>query len=96
MESINNGIGNGIELNEQELEQVAGGKKAHQTVTVVLDNAPVRRRPGRDAQVLGRLRKGTVVSFLGETRRTSDGLTWMKVNYNGEEAWVSDKYCKLS
>ncbi|MBR2570725.1 MAG: SH3 domain-containing protein [Clostridia bacterium] len=83
-----------LELNEEDLEQIAGGKK-NQFVKAVEDNAPVRRRPGRDAQVLGRLRKGTVVSFLGETRNTSDGLTWMKINYNGEIAWVSNKYCRF-
>ena len=92
MENIEN-LENTVELNEEELSEVAGGKN-HQFVKTI-DEAPVRRRPGRDAQVIGRLAKGTVVSYLGEIRNTSDGLRWAKVSYTGQVGWLSNKFSKF-
>ena len=98
MENINNSInsiGNGIELNEQELEQAAGGKNKPKTV-VTTGNVHVRKGPGLDYASMGTLAKGTTVSYLGSTKKDERGVAWYKINFNGNVGWVSSKYSKLA
>ena len=94
MESINNGIENSVELNEQELEEIAGGKKANQKVKAT-GNLNVRKGPSKDYAILGTVSAGTELEFLGELKKDKRGVVWYKVRYAGKAAWVSSKYSKI-
>lgn len=83
-----------LELSNEELELISGGKK--QVFVKTSEGATVRIRPGRDQQVIGRPKPGTLLCYLGETKKTSDGLSWAKINFEGFEGWVSSKFSKFA
>ncbi len=58
------------------------------TATVTSDFLNVRSGPGLGNSIVGRLNGGQTVTVLG---RSSDGA-WLKINYNGGEAWVYAAY----
>ncbi len=53
---------------------------------ITADSLNVRKGPGTSYESIGYLHKGDQVTILGE----SNG--WYKIDYNGQEAWVSGKY----
>jgi len=86
---------NMIELNPEELEEVSGGKgKSNFLKTTGQVN--VRKGPGLDYTSIGTLAKGTIVSYLGSTKKDDRGVAWYKINYNGIAAWISSKYSKFA
>jgi len=90
MEEINKTV----ELNEEELEEVAGGKSAGQKIKAT-GNLNVRKGPSLDYIVLGTIATGKTLEFLGEVKKDKRGVAWYKVRYNGHTAWVSSKYSKI-
>lgn len=50
------------------------------------DPLRIRKEPSTDSEVLGTFESGTQILVFG----TTDG--WVKIMYNNEEAWLSDKF----
>ncbi len=50
------------------------------------DPLRIRKEPSTDSEVLGTFESGTQIEVFG----TADG--WVKIMYNNEEAWLSDKF----
>ena len=82
------------ELNLEELEEVSGGKSANQKIKATGD-LNVRKGPGLGYAILGAIKKGSTLEFLGEIKKDSRGVYWGKVNYKGSTGWVSSKYAKI-
>lgn len=80
---------NVVELNDEALEEVSGGRSIRTT-----GNVNVRRGPGLYYASIGTARKGSTLTYLGSSKRDDRGVTWYKVNYNGYEGWVSSRYSK--
>ena len=55
----------------------------------------VRAEPGTDARVIGVLHKGFTAPYQGETRQWG-GRDWYKVDFDGEDGWVSSKYAEVT
>ena len=80
-----------IELDDEELEEVSGGKKY---ITGYSGNTHVRTGPGRSYSSIGILHKEEDCTYLGKTARDERGVIWYKVKYGGRTGWVSSKYTK--
>ena len=78
-----------MELTDEMLEEVAGGKKIVATGTV-----KIRRGPGLDFGVIGYLSKGDSLTYDGASEKDSRGVKWYRVKYNGGYGWVSSRYSK--
>lgn len=85
---------NAVELNMDQMEEVTGGKGSGDIVKTT-GNVHVRKGPGLDYAEMGTLEKGTLISYLGSTKKDERGVKWYKINYNGKVGWVSSKYSKL-
>ena len=86
---------NVTELNDEELEAVAGGKSRY----IEGDNGKshVRTGPGLDYKKLGVLHVGEDAKYLGKTAVDDRGVVWYKIRWEGRDAWVSSRYtCKVS
>ena len=81
---------NAIELNENELEEVTGGK--HTYITGDTGKSNVRTGPGLSYKSLGTLHKEESARYLHETSVDDRGVVWYKIKWNGREAWVSSRY----
>jgi len=86
MNEINVNENNAVELNEEMLEQVSGGKVT--MVTCKVSEANVRSGPGKDYAIIGHLRKGEKVTFKGEKKKDKDGKTWLCVNKGTKFGWI--------
>lgn len=86
----NNGNLEALELNEDELEEVSGGKGKIKAT----GNVYIRRGPGREYASMGSLDKGDTVTYLGASKKDYRGVTWYKVRVGGREGWVSSMYSK--
>ena len=92
----NNEIKNVNELNEQELEEVAGGRGSNgRRVKAVSGDTYVRKHPDRDAAEIGVLYQGDSTPYLGEKAWDDRPVMWYKVKFEGRTGWVSSKYTKL-
>ncbi len=93
------GTGKSLEwfLGKEEGAQESAGEKgkpaqdATKTVVIHGGNVNVRTEPNTSGKILGVAYKGTVLEYGGET--ASNG--WLSVIFNGEKAWLSNKYGKL-
>ena len=85
---------NMMELNDDALEQVSGGKGGHKFIKMT-GSIHVRKGPGLGYASLGTLSKGDTYSYLGGSKKDDRGVVWYKINYNGSVAWVSSKYSKI-
>lgn len=93
MENIeNNSI---VELNEESLEEVSGGKGGAGQKVKATGNVHVRTKPNRKGEDLGILDMGEKVPFLGERKTDERGVAWYKVKFCGRTGWVSSKYSKI-
>lgn len=73
-------------------------KPAEPRMQVMVDDLRVRKGPGKDAEVVGELKEGSYVEYLGESSRLLEEVTlrgkkikapWMKVRLpDGGEGWV--------
>ena len=86
---------NMIELDAEEMDEVSGGKGKSNLIKTT-GNVNVRKGPGLDYGTLGTLSKGTIVSYLGATKKDNRGVAWYKINFNGSVGWVSSKYAKFN
>ena len=86
---------NMVELNPEEMEEVAGGKGKSNFIKTT-GQVNVRKGPGLDYGTYGTLAKGTIVSYLGATKKDNRGVAWYKINFNGTAAWISSKYSKFA
>ena len=59
-------------------------------------NVNIRTGIGTGYKVLGTLKKGSTVKYLGQTDKDKNKVDWFKVEYNGSEGWVSSKYSVIS
>ncbi|MBR2570678.1 MAG: SH3 domain-containing protein [Clostridia bacterium] len=91
---INENLENAIELNEEELVEVAGGKSAGQKVEAT-GSANVRQKPNLKGAILGTVSKGTKLNFRGIASYDSRGVAWYKVDFKGQIGWISSKYSKI-
>ena len=84
-----------IELNEEELSEVTGGK-SHTYIEGDDGKSNVRSGPGLQYKSLGVLHVGEDARFLGKTSTDDRGIPWYKIKWNGGEGWVSSRYtCKV-
>ena len=88
-EMINENL-NVVELNDEELGEVAGGK--HSYITGDNGKSNIRTGPGLGYASIGVLRRGESVKYLHDTSVDNRGVTWYKVRYNGRTGWVSSRY----
>ena len=79
-----------IELNDEEMESVAGGKSYK--IGGDSGKSNVRTGPGRDYKSIGVLHKDEDAKYLGKTSTDERGVVWYKIRYNGRDAWVSSMY----
>lgn len=86
---------NAVELDAEQLAEVTGGKNSSNFVKTT-GNVHVRKGPGLDYAEMGTLDKGTLISYLGSSKKDERGVRWYKINYNGKVGWVSSKYSKLN
>ena len=65
----------------------------NETVYATNDGINVRKSYSTSSAALGSLKKGESLKRTGiATTKTSDGITWSKVTYNGQTAYVSSAY----
>ena len=86
---------NVVELDDEDLEAVSGGKSRY----IMGDNGKsnVRTGPGLDYKAIGVLHKGEEAKYLGKTATDDRGVVWYKIRWNGRDAWVSSRYtCRVS
>lgn len=79
-----------IELNEEDLETIVGGK--HSYITGDNGKSNVRTGPGLAYKSLGVLHRDESARYLHDTAVDDRGVTWYKIRWNGREAWVSSRY----
>ena len=56
----------------------------------------VHTGPGLKYKILGVLHVDESARFLNKTSVDDRGVVWYKITWNGDEAWVSSKYTRLS
>ncbi len=78
-----------MELTDEMLEEIVGGKKI-----VATGNVKVRTGPGKDFAVLGYLSKGDSLTYDGASEKDYRGVRWYRVKYHGSFGWVSSRYSK--
>ncbi|MGX8705455.1 MAG: SH3 domain-containing protein [bacterium] len=81
---------NAVELNDDELESVSGGK--HSYITGDNGKSHIRTGPGLNYHALGVLHRGESIRYLHETAVDERGVMWYKVRYKDDTAWVSSRY----
>lgn len=84
-----------VELEDQELEDVSGGKFSGKNFLRATANVHVRKGPGTENKIMGTLPSGTIVSYLRVSKKDTKKKTWYKINYNGQEGWVISDYVKF-
>jgi len=83
-----------LELNEEQLDEVAGGKSSTEKVKAT-GNANVRTGPGLSYGVIGSISKGDTLTYLGIAKKDDRGVRWYKVKFSGQNGWISSKYSKV-
>lgn len=75
-----------------------GGGSSSGTRYVVGDTGKsnVHTGPGLSYKVIGVLRVDDSARYLEKTSVDNRGVTWYKISWKGENAWVSSKYTRLS
>ena len=78
-----------MELTDEMLDEVVGGKKI-----VATGNVKVRKGPSLEFGVLGYLHKGDILTYDGASEKDNRGVRWYRVKYSGSFGWVSSRYSK--
>lgn len=73
-----------------DIDEVEGADASYVLVTGGTVN--IRKKPTAESTLLGYVRKGVKLEYLGET--SADG--WHKVKYKGQEAYISGRLSRLS
>ena len=79
-----------VELDDNELEDVTGGKKYK--IGGDTGKSNVRTGPGLSYKSIGVLHKGEEAKYLGKSARDDRGVVWYKIDWKGRNAWVSSRY----
>ncbi len=80
-----------LELNDEELNEVSGGKKR----VMATENAYVRTGPGKEYAAIGKAKEGKTAIYTGETKVDNKGRAWYKVKVGGQTGWICAKYSKV-
>ena len=92
----NNEIKNAIELSEENLEEVSGGRSSgHRRVKAVSGDTYVRKHPDKDSADIGVLCRGDSATYLEEKRWDDRDVVWYKISFHGHKGWVSSRYTKI-
>ena len=75
----------GIELTDDELEEVSGGKKS---IYVKVREANIRSGPGKEYAIIWGMGKGDELVYLGEKKKDKHGKTWLKVKAVTVTGWI--------
>ena len=75
-----------LELTDEELDMVNGGKKG--SLYVKGKRVNVRSGPGTDYRSIALMQKGDELGYLGEKKKDSHGKTWIKVDCVSMVGWV--------
>ena len=75
----------GVELTDDELEEVSGGKKS---LYVKAREANIRSGPGKEYSIVWGMGKGDELVFLGEKQKDRHGKTWIKVKAVCASGWI--------
>ena len=87
---------NMVELSNEELEEVNGGRSGSgRRVKAVSGDTYVRKHPDKDAADFGVLYRGDSVPYLEEKRWDDRDVVWYKVSFRGRTGWVSSRYTKI-
>ena len=87
---------NMVELSNEELDEVNGGRSGSgRRVKAVSGDTYVRKHPDRDAADFGVLYRGDSVPYLEEKRWDDRDVVWYKVSFHGHTGWVSSRYTKI-
>jgi len=87
---------NMAELNNEELEEVSGGRSSgSRRVKAVSGDTYVRKHPDKDAADIGVLYCGDSAAYLEEKRWDDRDVVWYKVSFHGHNGWVSSRYTKI-
>ena len=78
-----------MELTEEMLEAIAGGKRI-----VATGSVKVRTGPGRDFAVIGYLDRGDILTYDGSTCTDERGVKWYRVVFGVDSGWVSSRYSR--
>ena len=81
-----------VELDDNEMEVVSGGKKANYMIEGVTGKSNVRKGPGLYYKSIGTLHKGEQARYLGKSSIDEDGRKWYKIDFYGKTGWVSFRY----
>ena len=92
MMTVDNIGNNIIELNDEQLEAVSGGKGY--MIGGESGKSNVRTGPGLDFKSIGTLHKGEEARYLGKSTTDERGVVWYKIDWKGRGAWVSSMYTK--
>ena len=82
---------NFVELSQQELEEVFGGK--NQTVRAGKVGAPIHSGPGSEFAVIAKTTKDAIATYTGEMKFVK-GESWIHIAWNGKAGWILAKYVK--
>ncbi|MGI8383232.1 SH3 domain-containing protein [Robertmurraya sp. P23] len=75
----------------QDIKSDTGGSSSsQQTGKVTANNLNVRSTASTSGNILGKLQKGSTVSILSVEN------SWVKIQYNGQTAWVSKEFVEIS
>ena len=80
-----------VELNDDDMAEISGGKTK---IGAVTGNTNVRTGPGLKYRSIGVLKKGDETRYLGKSSTGERGVVWYKVDWNGRSAWVSSRYTR--
>ncbi len=58
-------------------------------------SANVRSGPGLGYKDIGTIHKGDTLSYENKSSVDDRGVVWYRVDFDGDYAWVSSKYCQL-
>ena len=87
---------NMVELSNEELDEVNGGRSGSgRRVKAVSGDSYVRKHPDRDAADIGVLYRGDSAPYLEEKRWDDRDVVWYKVSFRGRTGWVSSRYTKI-
>ena len=76
--------------------QLGGSSTATRYVVGDTGKSNVHTGPGLSYKVIGVLRVDDSAKYLEKTSVDNRGVTWYKISWKGENAWVSSKYTRLS
>lgn len=80
-----------MELTEEDLDLVSGGKKS---LYVKGKNVNVRSGPGKEYHSIALMQNGDELVYKGEKKKDKEGKTWIKVDCIGMIGWVRSDLVK--